>query len=119
MGLTASYLATFVVFTAAMMFGGWALYAAHGVRDAVAVIASDFVEPPPSRLPYLVRGLWSVLAYTVAIASVVVAKGREEKERAEAVTSAMTSSVMRVTLFVVVMELLTVLVVRAWEGGLE
>lgn len=119
MGLTASYLATFVVFTAAMMFGGWALYAAHGVRDAVAVIASDFVDPPPSRWPYLVRGLWSVLAYTVAIASVVVAKGREEKERAEAVTRAMTSSVMRVTLFVVVMELVTVLVVRAWEGGLE
>jgi len=119
MALATGYLATFVVFTLAMMFGGWCLYSAYGVPDALAMIAADFTSPPPSRIPYLARGLWSVGIYTLAIASMVVSKGREDKNRSEEVTKAMTSSVMRVTLFVVVMELLSVLLLRLWEmiGG--
>jgi ABC-type nitrate/sulfonate/bicarbonate transport system ATPase subunit/ABC-type transporter Mla maintaining outer membrane lipid asymmetry permease subunit MlaE len=119
MALAAAYLGTFAVFTLAMIAGGWSLYAASHVSDALGVITADFVSPPPSRYPYLVRGLWSVAVYTFAIASIVVAKGRADKTRSEDVTNAMTSSVMNVTLFVVVMELLSVLVVRAWgaHGG--
>jgi ABC-type nitrate/sulfonate/bicarbonate transport system ATPase subunit/ABC-type transporter Mla maintaining outer membrane lipid asymmetry permease subunit MlaE len=115
-GLVVAYLATFGVFTIAMLLGGWCLYASSQVSDALGIIAADFIAPPPSRYPALARALWSVGIYTLAIASIVVAKGREAKQSSDDVTGAMTSSVMRVTLFVVVMELLSMLVMRAWGG---
>jgi ABC-type nitrate/sulfonate/bicarbonate transport system ATPase subunit/ABC-type transporter Mla maintaining outer membrane lipid asymmetry permease subunit MlaE len=114
MGLVVAYLATFGVFTVAMILGGWCLYASSQVGDAFGVIAADFIAPPPSRYPALARALWSVAVYTLAIASIVVAKGREAKQSSDDVTGAMTSSVMRVTLFIVVMELVSMLVMRAW-----
>lgn len=114
MGLVAAYLATFGVFTVAMILGGWCLYASSQVGDPFGIIAADFIAPPPSRYPALARALWSVAVYTLAIASIVVAKGREAKQSSDEVTGAMTSSVMRVTLFIVVMELVSMLVLRAW-----
>jgi ABC-type nitrate/sulfonate/bicarbonate transport system ATPase subunit/ABC-type transporter Mla maintaining outer membrane lipid asymmetry permease subunit MlaE len=116
LALVTAYIATFVIFTASMILGGWVLYHGAGVKDAFSLLTADFVEPPPTRYPYLVRGLWSVVIYTLAAASIVVAKGSEPKSKSEEVTAAMTSSVMRVTLFVVAMELITVMLVRAWEG---
>ena len=113
LALVIAYLTTFVVFTASMVFGGWVLYHGAEVKNAFSLLTADFVEPPPSRYPYLVRGFWCVLVYTLASASIVVAKGSEPKAKSEEVTAAMTSSVMRVTLFVVVMELFTVMLVRA------
>lgn len=114
--LALGYLGTFVVFTLSMIGGGWILYDMSGVKEAFAVLSADFINAPPSRYPYLARCVWLVFAYTFAISSIVVAKGREEKSRSEDVTNAMTSSVMRATLFVVVMELVTVMLVRLWEG---
>lgn len=116
LALAVGYAATFALFTLAMIAGGWALYALNDVRNPLALLSADFMDPPPSRIPYLVRGLWLVAAYTAAIAAIVVAKGSERKSRSEHVTDAMTSSVKRVTLFVVVMELLTIMILRAWEG---
>ena len=116
LALAVGYAATFAIFTLAMIAGGWVLYTMNDVHSPLALLTADFVDPPPSRVPYLVRALWLVAAYTVAIASIVVAKGSESKSRSEDVTNAMTSSVMRATLFVVVMELATVMVVRAWEA---
>jgi ABC-type transporter Mla maintaining outer membrane lipid asymmetry permease subunit MlaE len=116
LALAAGYAGTFALFTLAMIGGGWALYSLNGVQNPVALLTADFVDPPPSRMPYLVRGLWLVAAYTAAIASIVVAKGSEGKARSEDVTDAMTSSVKQVTLFVVAMELATVMLLRAWEG---
>lgn len=115
MALALSYLATFGIFTLSMIIGGFVLYDWYGVPDAFGVLSCDFTSPPPSRYAYLVRCAWSVVAYTLTISSVVVAKGREAKSRSEDVTNAMTSSVMRVTLLVVGMELFTVMVLRLWE----
>lgn len=117
LALALCYLATFIVFTMAMMLGGWMLYRANEVQNAFSLITADFLAPPPTRYPYLARALWSVGAYTLAAASIVVAKASESKAKSEDVTNAMTSSVIRVTLLVVILELLTVLVVRGWEGS--
>lgn len=116
LALVVGYFATFIIFTASMILGGWVLYDSENVRNAFSLLTADFVEAPPTRYPYLIRGFWSVVVYTLAAASIVVAKGKEAKSKSEDVTAAMTSSVMRVTLFVVVMELVTVVLVRIWEG---
>lgn len=113
LALVIGYLATFGAFTLAMIVGGWALYWMSDVKDAFALLSADFLDPPPSRIPYLIRAVWSVVAYALAAASIVVAKGSEPKSKSDDVTAAMTSSIMRLTLFVVVMELLTVMLVRA------
>ena len=115
--LVLSYLGTLLAFTLAMIGGGWALFAFYDVPHAFEVLTSDFRGEPASRLPALVRGIWLVVCYALAIASIVVAKGREPKGRSEEVTSAMTSSVIRATLFVVAMELTSVVVLYAITGG--
>jgi ABC-type nitrate/sulfonate/bicarbonate transport system ATPase subunit/ABC-type transporter Mla maintaining outer membrane lipid asymmetry permease subunit MlaE len=114
--LVLSYLVTILAFAAAMVAGGFALFTFYDVPDALSVLTSDFRGEPASRLPALVRGLWLMITYAVAMASIVVSKGREPKGRSEEVTSAMTSSVIRATLFVVVMELATVIALYAWTG---
>jgi ABC-type nitrate/sulfonate/bicarbonate transport system ATPase subunit/ABC-type transporter Mla maintaining outer membrane lipid asymmetry permease subunit MlaE len=118
MALAWSYLVTLIVFTASMTAGGWALFTFYDVPHALSNLTADFLDPPPSRLPYLLRALWLAVTYAVAVASIVVAKGSEPKERSEQVTSAMTSAVMRATLFVVVMELATIVALFAftWRG---
>jgi len=115
--LVLSYLVTLIGFTLAMIAGGWGLFTFYDVPNALDVLTSDFRGQPASRLPALVRGIWLVVSYALAIASIVVAKGREPKGRSEEVTSAMTSSVIRATLFVVVMELASVVVLYAVTGG--
>lgn len=115
--LVVAYIVTFMVFVASMTFGGWVLFANYAVPDALSKLTADFLDPPSGRIPYLVRTLWLVASYALAVASIVVAKGRESKSKAEDVTLAMTSSVMRCTLFVVVMELATVAIVFALTGG--
>jgi ABC-type nitrate/sulfonate/bicarbonate transport system ATPase subunit/ABC-type transporter Mla maintaining outer membrane lipid asymmetry permease subunit MlaE len=117
MALVLSYLVTVFVFGLAMVGGGLALFSFYDVPEAWSVLTSDFVGEPASRLPSLVRGGFLVLFYALAISSIVVAKGREAKSRSEEVTQAMTSSVIRATLFVVVMELLSVVVLYAVTGG--
>jgi thiamine transport system ATP-binding protein len=111
-----SYLITLFVFAASMTAGGWALFSFYDVPHALSNLTADFLDPPPSRLPYLLRAVWLAVTYAVAVASIVVAKGREPKERSEDVTSAMTSAVMRATLFVVVMELATIVALFAFTG---
>jgi putative ABC transport system ATP-binding protein len=114
--LVLSYLVTIVAFAAAMVAGGLALFTFYDVPEALSVLTSDFRGQPASRLPALARGLWLVVTYALAIASIVVSKGREAKSRSEEVTSAMTSSVIRATLFVVGMELATVIALYALTG---
>ncbi len=117
MALILSYLVTVVTFGLGMIAGGYALFGFYDVPAAWDVLTSDFRAEPASRVPALVRGVWLVLSYSIAIASVVVAKGREPKTRSEDVTAAMTSSVVRATLFVVAMELVSVMVLYAVTGG--
>ena len=114
--LALSYLVTVVFFASAMIGGGLLLFDFYEVPGALAKLTADFVDPPASRIPYLVRAGWLVFSYAIAVASIVVAKGSEPKERSEQVTSAMTSAVMRATLFVVFMELVTVAILYRYTG---
>jgi ABC-type nitrate/sulfonate/bicarbonate transport system ATPase subunit/ABC-type transporter Mla maintaining outer membrane lipid asymmetry permease subunit MlaE len=116
LALSASYLLTVAVFVSSMMLGGWLLFQSYGVPDALAILSSDFLDPAPEREPYLVRGLWLVVTYAIAIASIVVSRAAAAKDEAADVTSAMTSAVVRATLFVVAMELASVMVLF-WAVG--
>jgi ABC-type nitrate/sulfonate/bicarbonate transport system ATPase subunit/ABC-type transporter Mla maintaining outer membrane lipid asymmetry permease subunit MlaE len=115
-GLSISYLLTVLVFIASMVGGGFILFQLYGARDALSVLTSDFLDPAPGRGPYLIRGIWLSLCYAVAIATIVVGSGVAHKDEAAHVTSAMTSAVVRATLFVVAMELASVLVLFAVTG---
>lgn len=110
LALLGSYLLTVAVFVAAMMFGGWLLFEQYEVSDGLTILSSDFIDPAPERRPYLMRGIWLVGAYAVAIASIVVSRAVAAKDEASQVTNAMTSAVIRATLFVVAMELISVMV---------
>lgn len=116
LALAVSYLGTVLVFVAAMVAGGYALFQLYGGKDALAILTSDFLDPAPGRGPYLVRGIWLCFAYAVAIATIVVQRGVAPKDEAAHVTQAMTSAVVRVTLFVVAMELASVMVLVASVG---
>jgi ABC-type nitrate/sulfonate/bicarbonate transport system ATPase subunit/ABC-type transporter Mla maintaining outer membrane lipid asymmetry permease subunit MlaE len=116
LSLVIAYLGTVVVFVASMILGGWILFQLHGGQHALAILTSDFVDPAPGRGPYLVRGIWLTVAYAVAIATIVVGSGVAPKDEAAHVTSAMTSAVVRATLFVVAMELASIIVLFAVVG---
>ena len=116
LSLVISYLATVVVFIASMVLGGYCLFQLHGGKHALAILTSDFVDPAPGRGPYLVRGVWLTVSYAIAIATIVVGSGVAPKDEAAHVTSAMTSAVVRTTLFVVAMELASIIVLFAVVG---
>jgi ABC-type transporter Mla maintaining outer membrane lipid asymmetry permease subunit MlaE len=116
LALVIAYLGTVVAFVAAMVLGGWVLFQLYGAPHGLAVLTSDFLDPAPGRGPYLVRGIWLAIAYGVAIATIVVGRGVAPKDEAAHVTSAMTSAVVRVTLFVVAMELASILALFAVVG---
>lgn len=114
--LAFSYLGTVAVFIASMVAGGWLLFQLYGSKDALAVLTSDFLDPAPGRGPYLVRGIWLMVCYAAAIATIVVQSGVAHKDEAAHVTHAMTSAVVRATLFVVAMELASVVVLFGVAG---
>lgn len=111
-----AYLLTVAVFIASMVLGGWVLFRVYGAPDAFALLTSDFFDPAPARGPYLVRGVGLVLAYAIAIATIATSRGVGPKNEAEDVTRAMTSSVIRSTLFVVAMELASVALLFSLEA---
>lgn len=117
MALMLSYLTTVLVFVASMMGGGYALFQFYDVPFAIEKITSDFLDPPAARLPYLIRGIWLVFTYALATSTISVAHGRAPKERSEEVTTAMTSAVMQTTLFVVIMELITIALLFSLSGA--
>ena len=116
MALVVGYLVSATVFVAAMVFGGFLLFAEYQVPNALDVLTSDFLDPAPERVPYRYRGVWLIVCYALAIASVVVAKAREPKHRSDQVTASMTAGVMRATLFIVFIELLSVALLYALTG---
>ncbi len=117
LALVASYLLSAAAFFAAMTGGGYLLFRFYEVPEALRVITSDVLDAPPGRERYLVRAAWLVAIYAVAIASIVVSRGGAPKERGDDVTAAMTSAVMRTTLFVVVMELGSIALLFAATKG--
>lgn len=107
----ACYLAVAALFALGMIGGGLLVCRAYHVDGAWQLLTGDFVDPRPERLRYAVRAAFLVWMYAWGIASDVVAKGGAPKPEADAVTRAMTSSVVACTLWVVGWELVTVLVV--------
>lgn len=107
LGLGMAFLLMVAIFTAGMVAGG-ALYLELRVPeivDAYAVITADLFDPPPARELFRSRAFWLVGLYAVGIGADGVAKGAREKSSAESVTVAMVRSVMAVTLWIVALEL--------------
>ena len=108
-----AYLAIASVFALGMITGGYLVCRGLGMRDAWALLTADLIDPRPERAIYTVRAAFLVWMYGWGIASDVVAKGSAPKPDAEAVTRGMTASVVACTLWVVALELLTVVWVLA------
>lgn len=117
LALAVGFLIVALVFAASMIGGGYALFAWKEVPNALSLLTAPFFDPAPTKIAPLVRGIWLVLAYALVLPSLVVAKAGEPKRASEDVTNAMTSSVMRCTLFVVVIELVSLVVMQAIMGS--
>lgn len=106
-----AYLAVAALFAFGMLCGGLLVCESLGVEDAWPLLTGDLLDPRPERAVYTWRAVFLVWMYAWGIASDVVAKGGAPKPEADAVTRAMTASVVSSTLWVVAWELVTVLVV--------
>lgn len=106
-----AYLAVAALFALGMLCGGLLVCQSLGVEDAWPLLTGDLLDPRPERAVYTWRAAFLVWMYAWGIASDVVAKGGAPKPEADAVTRAMTASVVSSTLWVVAWELVTVLVV--------
>jgi ABC-type transporter Mla maintaining outer membrane lipid asymmetry permease subunit MlaE len=113
LALALGYLVVALVFAGAMIGGGYVLFAWKAVPDALSILTAPFFDPAPTKVAPLVRGIWLVLAYALVLPSLVVAKASEPKRASEDVTEAMTASVMRCTLFVVFIELVSLTIMQA------
>jgi len=107
----ACYLVVAALFAAGMVAGGLLLCRQYGMHGGLELLTGDLLDPRPERMRYAVRAGFLVWIYAWGLASDVVAKGGARKADADAVTRAMTGSVVACTLWVVGWELVTVLVV--------
>jgi ABC-type nitrate/sulfonate/bicarbonate transport system ATPase subunit/ABC-type transporter Mla maintaining outer membrane lipid asymmetry permease subunit MlaE len=105
------YLAVAALFALGMICGGLLVCRGYGVPHAWELLTGDLVDPRPERLRYTARAAFLVWIYAWGIASDVVAKGGASKPEADAVTRAMTASVVACTLWVVAWELATVVAI--------
>jgi ABC-type nitrate/sulfonate/bicarbonate transport system ATPase subunit/ABC-type transporter Mla maintaining outer membrane lipid asymmetry permease subunit MlaE len=103
------YLVCAALFAAGMIGGGLLLCHQLHVPQAYGLLTSDLLNPRPERVRTLVRAGFLVWIYAWGIASEVVARGGSEKRQADEVTRAMTGSVVACTLWLVVWELATAL----------
>ena len=108
--LGTSYLAVAALFAAGMVAGGLLVCRQYGMDDSLALLTGDILDPRPERYRYALRAGFLVWVYAWGLASDVVARGGAGKPDADAVTRAMTGSVVASTLWVVGWELVTVLV---------
>lgn len=109
LSLGLAYLCTAALFAFGMIVGGLLVCRQYEVPDAWALLSADFLDPRPERAKYTYRAAFLVWIYAWGMASDVVAKGGAGKPEADAVTRAMTASVVACTLWVVAWELATVL----------
>jgi general L-amino acid transport system ATP-binding protein len=111
--LGVGYLAVAAVFAFGMLVGGTLLTRQIGLDGGWALLTADLVDPRPERVKYVMRALFLVWMYGWGIASDVVAKGGADKKESDDVTRAMTRSVVACTLWVVVWELVSAMVILA------
>lgn len=117
LGLCISFLLTALLFASGLFFGGWLLCQLFHVADAARLLMGDILDPPPGRLPNLVRALWLIWIYAFGIAADVVAKASEAKTRSDDVTRGMIRSVIASTLWVVTLEIVTVWLLFSYKEG--
>jgi ABC-type transporter Mla maintaining outer membrane lipid asymmetry permease subunit MlaE len=108
-----SYLVVAALFGAGMIAGGLILCRQYGMAGGLELLTGDLFDPRPERTGHAVRAGFLVWVYAWGLASDVVGRGGAPKADADAVTRAMTGSVVASTLWVVSWELLTVLVLFA------
>jgi ABC-type transporter Mla maintaining outer membrane lipid asymmetry permease subunit MlaE len=111
LALGLGYLLVATLFAGGMLLGGLALARQIHLPNGWDVLGADLFDPRPERVKWLVRGVFLIWIYAWGIASNVVAHGTADKREADHVTRGMTRSVVGATLWVVALELLTVLVV--------
>ncbi len=109
LGLTFCYFLVAALVTLGMLFGGWLLCQQQGVGSAWDLLIGDIVDPRPERSVYVARAAFLLWFYGWGIASNVLAMGSSHKRSSDDVTRAMTGSVVSATLWVVALELGTVL----------
>ncbi len=122
LGLAVSYVLLAALFTLGMLVGGL-LYldlrvpeltaGPEGLRFAWELLTADIVDPPPDRAVFRVRALGLCCVYALGIAGDAIAKGAREKHSAEDVTVAMVRSVMVTTLWIVALELGSLVLIYA------
>jgi ABC-type nitrate/sulfonate/bicarbonate transport system ATPase subunit/ABC-type transporter Mla maintaining outer membrane lipid asymmetry permease subunit MlaE len=100
-----SYLFVVALFAFGMLLGGLILCQQLQVPNAYELLTADFFDPRPDRAKYLGRAYFLAWVYAWGIASDVIAKGSSEKRVADDVTRGMTQSVVACTLWVVLWEL--------------
>ncbi|PRP95432.1 Arginine transport ATP-binding protein ArtM [Enhygromyxa salina] len=121
LGLVGSYLAMAALFTLGMLVGG-VLYIELRVPEldggwtfAWELLTADILDPPPERAVFRVRALGLCCVYALGIAGDAIAKGARAKRSAEDVTVAMVSSVMVTTLWIVALELGSLVLIYAGD----
>lgn len=111
LAIALAYLAVAALFALGMIGGGALVCRSFGIDHPWPLLTGDLFDPRPERAVYTWRAGFLVWMYAWGIASDVVAKGGAPKPEADAVTRAMTASVVACTLWVVGWELASVLVV--------
>ncbi len=104
-----AYLCVAAVFALGTIAGGMLVCRSLGMSDPWPLLTAEIVDPRPERAAYTARACFLVWMYAWGIASDVVAKGSAPKPDADAVTRGMTASVVSCTLWVVALELVTVI----------
>lgn len=118
-GLALAYVILAAVFAGGMVLGGVIYLNSQvpAIADPWAVVTADLVDPPAERAPFRVRALVLMVLYAGGIAADAIAKGARDKPSADAVTAAMVASVMACTLWIVALELVSLVVLYgAWQG---
>ena len=119
LGLVLAYLLMAALFTVGMLVGG-VLYLELRVPElgggrafAWELLTADIVDPPAERAVFRVRAVALCCLYALGIAGDAIAKGARDKHASEDVTIAMVRSVMVVTLWIVALELGSLVLVYA------
>ena len=111
-GLALAYVILAAVFAGGMVLGGviYLKLQVPAIADPWAVVTADLVDPSAERAPFRVRALVLMVLYAGGIAADAIAKGSRDKTSADAVTAAMVASVMACTLWIVALELVSLVV---------
>lgn len=111
--LALSFVVCAATFAAGFLLGGWLLCQLYEVPGAWTLLTSEIVDPTPERAPYRLRAMGLVLVYGAGIAANAIASADAPKPTSDAVTRAMTRSVVACTIWIAVWELFSLWMIRS------